>query len=263
MRSLLYVLPIVFLFSVAISAACHAQENGLSGDQIATDKGTLVIHPIRHATFVMQFNGKTIYADPVGGAKLFADLPKPDLVLVTHIHGDHFDVPTLEAIVPAGSQPTIIVPASVAEKFSKALRSKSNVKVLGNGERTEAAGIAVEAVPAYNVTAGKERFHPKGRDNGYVLTMGGKRVYIAGDTEDIPEMRALKDIDIAFLPMNLPYTMSVAKAADAIRQFKPKIVYPYHYRSGDGTKANLEELKRLVGDPSGIDVRVRDWYPVP
>ena len=103
-------------------------------------------------------------------------------------------------------------------------------------------------MPAYNTTAGKEKFHPKGRDNGYVLTMGGKRVYIAGDTEDTAEMRALKGIDVAFLPMNLPYTMSVAKAADAIRQFKPKIVYPYHYRSGDGTKADLEELKRLVGD---------------
>ena len=116
-------------------------------------------------------------------------------------------------------------------------------------------------MPAYNTSAGKEKFHPKGRDNGYVLTMGGKRVYIAGDTEDTAEMRALKGIDIAFLPMNLPYTMSVEKAADAIRQFKPKIVYPYHYRSGDGTKANMDELKRLVGAESGVEIRIRDWYP--
>ena len=135
------------------------------------------------------------------------------------------------------------------------------MKVLANGEKTEAEGIAVEAVPAYNTTPGKEKFHPKGRDNGYVLTMGGKRVYIAGDTEDTAEMRALKGIDVAFLPMNLPYTMSVEKAADAIRQFKPKIVYPYHYRSGDGTKADLEELKKLVGKDSGVEIRVRDWYP--
>ncbi len=180
----------------------------LSGDQIATDNGVLVIHPIHHATFVMQWNGKTVYVNPVGGAELFADLPKPDLVLVTHIHGDHFDPATLEAVVPAGGQTVIIAPKTVAEKIPESLRGKTKVKVLTNGEKTEAAGIAVAAVPAYNMTAGKEKFHPKGRDNGYVLTLGGKRVYIAGDTEDIPEMRALKSIDIAFLPMNLPYTMA-------------------------------------------------------
>ena len=126
---------------------------------------------------------------------------------------------------------------------------------MANGEKTEVEGIAIEAVPAYNITAGKESFHPKGRDNGYVLTLGGKRVYIAGDTEDTAEMRALKDIDIAFLPMNLPYTMSVPKAADAIRAFKPKIVYPYHYRSGDKTKADMEEFKKLVGADSGVEIR--------
>ena len=155
--------------------------------------------------------------------------------------------------MPAGGKTIVVAPATVADKIPltlipERLKGKSALRVLANGEKTEVAGIAIEAVPAYNTTAGKEKFHPKGRDNGYVLTMGGKRVYIAGDTEDTPEMRALKGIDIAFLPMNLPYTMSVAKAADAIRQFKPKIVYPYHYRSGDGTKADLEELKRLVGD---------------
>ena len=209
----------------------------------------------------MQWNGKTIYVDPVGGAKPFAGLPQPDLVLVTHIHFDHFDPATLEALVPAGAQPTIIAPATVAEKIPETLRGKVKVKVLASGEKTAAAGIAIEAVPAYNTTAGKEKFHPKGRDNGYVLTIGGKRVYIAGDTEDTAEMRALKNIDMAFLPMNLPYTMSVAKAADAIRQFKPKIVYPYHYRSGDGTKADMEELKKLVGEQSGVEIRVREWYP--
>ncbi len=253
----------VLLLCAAMSATCEAQEKALSGDQVATDKGVLVIHPIHHATFLMQWNGKTVYVDPVGGAKPFADLPKPDLVLVTHIHGDHFDPATLEAVMPAGRQPVIIAPKTVAEKIPESLRGNMTVKVLANGEKTEAAGIAVEAVPAYNVTAGKEKFHPKGRDNGYVLTMGGKRVYIAGDTEDTAEMRALKDIDIAFLPMNLPYTMSVPKAADAIREFKPKIVYPYHYRSADKTKADLEELKKLVGKQSGVEIRNRDWYPEP
>ena len=251
----------VLLGCAAMSAACGAAEKRLAGDQVATDSGILVIHPIRHATFVMQWNGKTVYVDPVGGAKPFADLPKPDLVLVTHIHFDHFDPATLEAVVSAGGRPTIIAPATVVEKIPETLLAKLKVKILANGDKTEAAGIAIEAVPAYNITAGKEKFHPKGRDNGYVLTLGGKRVYIAGDTEDIAEMRALKGIDIAFLPMNLPYTMSVAKAADAIRQFKPKIVYPYHYRSGDGKKADLEELKRLVGERSGVEIRSRDWYP--
>ncbi len=262
MRSVLCVSVTVLLFCLATSATCGAQEK-LSGDQIATGTGVLVIHPINHATFLMQFGGKTIYVDPVGGPKPFAGLPKPDLVLVTHIHGDHFDPATLAAIVPAGSQPTIIAPANVAEKIPEALRSRTTVKILANGEKTMGAGIAIEAVPAYNITPGNEKFHPKGRDNGYVLTLGGKRVYIAGDTEDTAEMRALKNIDVAFLPMNLPYTMSVAKAADAIRQFKPKIVYPYHYRSADKTKANLEELKKLVGTDNGVEIRIRDWYPAP
>ncbi len=255
-----HIFAVVLLSCMTNSAAFRAE---LSGDQIATDNGVLVIHPIHHATFVMQWNGKTIYVDPVGGAKPFADLPKPDLALVTHIHGDHFDAATLEGVVPAGGQTVLVVPKTVAEKIPETLRGKTVVRILANGEKTETAGIAVEAVPAYNITAGKEKFHPKGRDNGYVLTMGGKRVYIAGDTEDTAEMRALKDIDIAFLPMNLPYTMSVPKAADAIREFKPKIVYPYHYRSADKTKADLEELKKLVGKQSGVEIRNRDWYPEP
>ncbi len=250
----------ILLCCTAMSAGGRAEEKGLPGDQVATDHGVLVIHPIHHATFLMQWKGKTVYVDPVGGAKLFADLPKPDLVLVTHIHFDHFDPATLDAVIPVGGQTVIVVPKTVAEKIPESLRGKTTVKILANGEKTEAEGIAVEAVPAYNTTAGREKFHPKGRDNGYILTLGGKKVYIAGDTEDTAEMRALKGIDVAFLPMNLPYTMSVQQAADAIRQFKPKIVYPSHYRSGDGAKANLDELKRLVGAQSGVDIRTRDWY---
>jgi len=251
------------ILSVVVLLCCIpmsvAGEPGLSGDRIATDNGDLVVHPIAHATFVMQWNGKTIYVDPVGGSKPFADLPRPDLVLVTHAHFDHFDPETLEAVVPAGGQVVLVAPKTVAEKLPEVVRERATVKVLANGEKTEAAGIAVEAVPAYNTTPGKEKFHPKGRDNGYVLSMGGRKVYVAGDTEDTPEMRALKGIDVAFLPMNLPYTMSVEQAAEAIRAFKPKIVYPYHYRSQDGTKADFDELKRLVAE--GSEIRVRDWYP--
>jgi len=240
-------------------AATSVQAEGLSGDRIATDKGDLVVHLVSHATFIMQWNSKTVYVDPVGGAKAFADLPKPDLVLVTHLHFDHFDPATLEAVLPAEGKTVLVVPKTVAEKIPEALRSRTMVRILNNGEKTEAMGIAIEAVPAYNTTPGKERFHPKERDNGYVLTIGGKRVYVAGDTEDTPEMRALKDIDIAFLPMNLPYTMSVAKAAGAIRQFKPKVVYPYHFRRQDGTKADVGQLRNLVGE--AVDIRVREWYP--
>jgi L-ascorbate metabolism protein UlaG (beta-lactamase superfamily) len=248
---------------MAIPAACGAQEKPLSGDRIPTDNGPLVIHPINHASFVMQWNGKTVYVDPVGGINPFTDLPKPDLVLVTHMHFDHFDPKTLEALLPAGNRPVLVAPQTVAEKIPESLRGKVTVKILANGEKTEAAGVEIQAVPAYNSTPGNEKFHPKGRDNGYVLTLGGKRVYVAGDTEDTPEMRALKGIDVAFLPMNLPYTMSVEKAAEAIRQFKPKVVYPYHYRSHDGTKADFGQLKRLVGDDSGVEIWVREWYPKP
>lgn len=252
-----HVVATVLLCLTAMSAACIAGE--LSGDRISTDNGDLVIHPVSHATFVMQWNGKTVNVDPVGGTKPFADLPKPDLVLVTHHHFDHFDPKTLEAVLPGGGQTIIVATRTVAEKIPEALGGKVTVRALANGQKTEAWGIAIEAVPAYNTSPGKEKFHPKGRDNGYVLTMGGKRVYVAGDTEDTPEMRALKGIDVAFLPMNLPYTMSVEKAAEAIRQFRPKVVYPYHFRSQDGTKADFEGLRRLVGE--GVEIRVREWYP--
>jgi L-ascorbate metabolism protein UlaG (beta-lactamase superfamily) len=256
MRRLFVTSGVVLLCSVALSSAGVRE---LSGDQIATNNGTLVIHPVNHATFVMQWNGKTVYVDPVGGAKTFAGLPEPDLVLITHLHFDHFDPKTLDAVLPTGRKSAIVAPKSVVDKIPGTLRDKVTVITLTNGEKTEAVGIQILAVPAYNSTPSKEKFHPKGRDNGYVLTMGGKRIYVAGDTEDTPEMRALKGIDVAFLPMNLPYTMSVEKAAEAIREFKPKIVYPYHYRSQDGTKADFEKLKRLVGD--GVEIRVREWYP--
>lgn len=225
--------------------------NLLSGDRISTDKGDLVIHPINHATFVMGWNGKTIYVDPVGGAGRFEGLPRPDLILVTHIHGDHFNVDTLEAVAGKGTR--IVAPPSVALKLPEGLAQHATV--LTNDTTAGIDGVSVEAVPAYNLTAERLQFHPQGRDNGYVVTLGGRRVYISGDTEDIPEMRALKNIDVAFVCMNLPYTMTVEQAADAVRAFKPKVVYPYHCRGSD-----LEKFKELVGMNSGVEVRLRDWY---
>jgi len=236
------------------------EEKALSGDRIRTEQGDLVVHPIRHATLAMQWNGKTIYVDPVGGAKALAGLPGADLVLLTDVHGDHLDLPTLEALVPAGSRVRIVAPKAVAEKLPEG-PVRENTTVLGHGAKREVAGIAVEAVPAYNIAPDRQRFHPKGRGNGYLLHLGGKKVYIAGDTEDIPEMLKLSGVDVAFLPMNLPYTMTVQQAANAVRRFRPKIVYPYHYRNGDGTMADLELFKKLLGPDSGVEVRLGKWYP--
>jgi len=245
------VAPAIASAAVWLATATQAAANNLDGDKIATGDGDLVIHPINHATFVTGWNGKTIYVDPVGGPKRFDGLPKPDLILVTDIHGDHHDNGTLEAV--ATDKAALIAPAAVTEKLAEKLRKQTTV--LANGETKTVIGVNIEAVPMYNLTADRLKFHTKGRGNGYVITLGGKRIYISGDTEDIPEMRALKNIDVAFVCMNLPYTMTVEQAASAVRAFKPKIVYPYHYRGSD-----TEEFKQLVGSDSGVEVRLRDWY---
>jgi len=242
-------LLLALLTGVSTPSARSADKS--EGDHVATSDGDLVIHPINHATFVMGWKDKTIYVDPVGTGKRFDGLPKPDLILVTDVHGDHLSPETLEAV--ADAKTTIVAPSAVAEKLPEKLRKQTTV--LPNGETKSVAGISIEAVPMYNLTADRLKYHDKGRGNGYVVTLGGKRVYISGDTEDIPEMRALKDIDVAFVCMNLPYTMTVDQAASAVREFKPKIVYPYHYRGSD-----VEKFKKLVGEHSGVEVRLRDWY---
>jgi L-ascorbate metabolism protein UlaG (beta-lactamase superfamily) len=211
----------------------------------------LIIHPINHATLALGWNNQTICVDPVGGAARFEGLPKPDLILLTDIHGDHLHAPTLEAL--AEEKTILVAPAAVAAQLPAKLRAQTTV--LTNGETKTVLGLNIEAVPMYNTTAGRTQFHAKGRGNGYVLTVGGKRIYLSGDTEDIPEMRALKDIDVAFLCLNLPYTMTEEQAANAVREFKPKIVYPYHSRGSD-----LEKFKKLVGSDSGVEVRLRNWY---
>lgn len=240
-----------FLLALVMAGFCAASQAADSGDRISTANGDLVIHPINHATFQMSWNGKTIVVDPVGGGGRFKEFPKPDLILITDIHGDHLNVETLEAI--AGDTTTLVAPAAVAANLPAQLKSKTTV--MKNGETKSVAGIEIETIPMYNTTPERLRYHTKGRGNGYVITLGGKRVYISGDTEDIPEMRALKNIDLAFLCMNLPYTMTVEQAASAVREFKPKIVYPYHYRGSD-----TEKFKRLVGDDVGVEVRLRNWY---
>jgi len=234
-----------FIFEVALTGALTAQ----AADKIKTTKGDLEVHPVRHGTVVFKWNGKTVFVDPVGGAALFKSHGTPDLVLVTDIHGDHFNKDTLMEIVM--DKTVVITPEAVAALAPEGL--KKRITTLANGGSVEKLGVKIDAVPMYNLTPARLRFHNKGRGNGYVMTFGGKRVYVSGDTEDIPEMRSLKKIDAAFVCMNLPYTMTPEQAADAVREFKPKVVYPYHYRGSDTAK-----FKKLVADAS--EVRLRDWY---
>ena len=238
----------VMLVGLAVARGAGPE---LSGDRLPTNDGDLVVHPINHATLVLGWKNEVIYVDPVGGADRFASLPPATLVLITHIHGDHFDPPTLQAV--AGARTEIMVPPTVAEKLPGALRARA--RIMTHRETATIRGVAIEAVPAYNLTPARLSYHPKGRDNGYLLTLGGKRVYLSADTEDIPEMRALKGVEVAFVCMTLPYTMTVEQAADAVRAFKPRIVYPYHSRGSD-----LGKFRQLVGSEAGVEVRLRDWY---
>jgi L-ascorbate metabolism protein UlaG (beta-lactamase superfamily) len=224
-----------------------AQSGG--SNTFETDAGPVTIHPINHASFVMETPGAVVYNDPVGEVSLYADHPAPDLILVTHEHGDHYNADTLAGIVAENTQ--ILTNPAVYDMLPEDLKAKATA--IANGETTEIAGIGIEAVPAHNLTEGRMQYHPPGRDNGYVLTIGDRRIYIAGDTEDVPEMLALPDIHIAFVPMNLPYTMEVDQAANAVNQFAPDFVYPYHYGDSDVT--------RFAGLVDGeTEVRMGAWY---
>lgn len=231
------------------------EEEVLSNEMAKNDD--FKINPIEHATMVLQWDGSNIYVDPVGGKEAFSKFAEPDAILITDIHADHFDVPTLEGIVSEKTK--IIAPQAVFDKLPKAIKSKT--EVINNGENKKNLGINIAAILMYNLRKEALKFHPKGRGNGYVLEKDGKRVYISGDTEDIPEMRNLKNIDVAFVCMNLPYTMTVEKAAEAVLAFKPKTVYPYHYRGKNGL-SDVEKFKSIVeaGDPN-IKVVQLNWYP--
>ncbi|TRZ45394.1 MBL fold metallo-hydrolase [Robertkochia solimangrovi] len=223
------------------------------GDKI----GDLHIQPVYHGSLALEYSGKSIYIDPYGGAALYESLPSPDIILITDIHGDHYDTATLEAIDPENS--LIIAPKAVYDKMNDTM--KEQTVVLNNGDSKDAEGITIKAIPMYNLPEADDAPHVKGRGNGYVLTLGKTTVYISGDTEGIPEMRNLKGIDIAFVCMNLPYTMDVDQAADAVLEFKPGIVYPYHYR-GRPDMSDVATFKKIVNDNDpNIEVRLKDWYP--
>ena len=217
----------------------------MARDSFPAQGGEVTVTFVGHGTLVLTWGSLVVHVDPVGEYADYAKMPKADLVLVTHDHADHLDPAAIAAVRKPGTE--VVLSAKGAAKVKGT--------VMANGERRTLAGIAVEAVPAYNIRherAPGNPFHPKGDGNGYVVTLGGLRIYVAGDTEDTPEMRKLERIDVAFLPMNLPYTMTPEMVADAARAFTPKVLYPYHY--GD---TNPKRLAALLADAKGIEVRIR------
>lgn len=221
-------------------------------DTLETSLGPLTVIPVEHASLILTFAGKVLYSDPCGGAERYAGLPRPTGILVTHQHSDHLDIATLEAL--AGPNVPLLVSRPVFEELPAPVRA--HAKAIGNGEAGTIDGVQVRAIPAYNHSPDRLRYHPRGVGNGYLLSVGDKTIYISGDTEDTPEMRALTGVDLAFLPMNLPYTMTAEQAAAAARAFRPGIVYPFHYTGNDFPQ-------RFAGlmEGSGTEVRLRDWYP--
>jgi len=234
-----------FMFLLALAPI--AQGAGQT-QEFSTSAGVVKISPLNHASTLIEAGGKIIYLDPAKPAKL-TGLPKADLILITDIHGDHMDPDSIKDVSKAGTE-IFAAPAVVA--------TVTTAKPIANGETKSWGGWTIEAIPAYNLKRGPEPgklFHDKGRGNGYVLTFGGKRFYFSGDTEGVPEMRALKNIDVAFVCMNLPYTMPPEEAADAVKAFHPKIVIPYHYRGSD-----LSVFQKAL-EGTGIEVRLLEWYP--
>ena len=238
---------IIGALTMASTIAATAAE--YQTDTFTTKGGKeVVITAIKHASLRIQYDGLEIQVDPVANyqpATDYSKFPKADIILVTHEHFDHFDRDAIEALKKDGTQ--VIANPSVQKMLGSGM-------ALANGEsHVLAKGISLDAVPAYNTTPGHTQFHPKGRDNGYVLTMDGLRIYIAGDTEDIPEMANLKDIDVAFLPCNQPYTMTPQQVAKAAKTIKPKVLFPYHYSA-----TPVKRVAELLAGTS-IDVRIRNY----
>jgi L-ascorbate metabolism protein UlaG (beta-lactamase superfamily) len=224
--------------------------------------GNVTIRPVTHASFVMSYNGKTIYVDPDGAASLYAGIPKADFILITHSHGDHFDAATITAVMNTNAK--IVAPQAVFNSMSVALRNQTTV--IDYSDSSPAPNnldlfdelnnllFNVRAVPAYNAN------HAFGSGNGYIVTIDQKRIYIAGDTGNQAELRALENIDIAFVCMNTPFTMTPADAVNLVREMDPLVVYPYHYRNSDGSTGNAITFKNLMSTDFSIEVRLRKWY---
>lgn len=241
---------------LSIFVLCHAHAQLITPDSIQTKTGSLTIQPVQHASLILTVKGVTIYVDPAG-ADNYKGIAAPGIILITDIHGDHFDPKTIDAIKTATT--VLVVPQVVADKLPAT--DKDHLTVLKNGEKSTQSGISIAAIPMYNLPESPGAMHTKGRGNGYVLGIGGKNIYISGDTQGVAEMRSLKNIDVAFVCMNLPYTMDIKEAADAVLAFNPKIVYPYHYRGQTGL-SDVQAFKSMVDAGNRkIDVRLRNWYP--
>jgi len=217
----------------------------------AENKDTVEFIPVHHASFIIKGDDLTVFVDPVGSVGPYAPHRTVDIILITHAHSDHL-APDLVRLLRR-PYTTILGPEAVTTTLGFG-------STIANGETKTLKGLTIEAIPAYNTTPERFKFHPRNAGNGYVITMkNGKRIYVSGDTEDTREMRSLENIDYAFVCMNLPYTMSVEQAASAVAAFKPRVVIPYHYRGTDGM-SDLEAFKRLLGPDSGIEVRELNWY---
>jgi L-ascorbate metabolism protein UlaG (beta-lactamase superfamily) len=239
-------LLLINLLSLIIVHSAHAQ-NGFETDIIKTSAGDLKITFVGHGTLIFNFGGKVIHVDPYSALADYNIFPKADLIFLTHEHRDHLD---LKALNTVRTEKTMVV---LTETCAKQVQGGI---VMMNGDVKTVEGLKIEAVPAYNIVHKMDTgqpFHPKGLGNGYIITFGDKRVYVAGDTENVPEMKGLRKIDIAFLPMNLPYTMTPEMVAEAAKTFKPKILYPYHFGETDTSKL----VSLLKGTPE-IEVRIRN-----
>ena len=238
----------ITLIPFAASAAGHA------ADSYPTVNGSVIVHPVAHASIVLETPAGVIYVDPVGDPALYAEMPNADLFLITHEHGDHYNAETLETLMSDTAM--IITNPAVLEMLPAPLKAKASA--IANGESTIWDATSIDAIPAYNTSEERMNFHPQGRDNGYVLTVDGLRIYISGDTEGTSEMRALQNIDVAFVCMNLPFTMDAAAAAKAVTAFGPTYVYPYHYRGRDDGTQNPEEFAALLSDAT--EAKFGNWY---
>ena len=210
----------------------------------------VIVSPLNHASFVLQLGDSTFFVDPVEDAQLYSAYSIPDFILITDIHYDRLSKQVVDALKTP--ETVVIGPKAVIDFLGYG-------EVLNNNEDKTFGGITIFAIPMYNLTKKRLRFHPKGRGNGYLIRTDANRIYISGGTEDIPEMRNLKKIDYAFICMNLPYTMSVKQAASAVLEFQPRVVYPYHYRGKDMI-SDLYEFKALLKKSEDIEVRLLNWY---
>lgn len=239
-------IALALMAMLTIGALTVTAQEVVKRDVIKTSTGDLELIFLGHSSLMMTFQGKIIHFDPYGKMADYTKLPKADLIFITHDHNDHFDQATLESIQK--QETVVILPPICSQRIPEGL-------IMKNGETMTVQGIGIQAVPAFNLVHMRdngEAFHPKGIGNGYVLTLGDKRIYVAGDTENIAEMKALKDIDCAFLPMSTPSTMTPEMAANAAQAFRPKILYPYHYKETDPNR-----LTELLKDTPGIEVRIR------